>query len=248
MNGDATRLDAFLVASGEFPSRSQALLAITAGIVYVNGSPATKGGQVVTPRSRVEIRGQKNPYVSRGGLKLAGALDSFRIDPRGRSCLDVGSSTGGFTHCLLERGAARVVAVDVGTGQLSPVVRADSRVRVLEQTDIRDVIPCQLGGPVSLAVIDVSFISLALVLGPVRDLVEAEGEALALVKPQFEAGPGAGGKKGVVRKESQRQRALTAVSTDAGRLGWNVLGSLRSPITGKAGNVEFFIHLRAANN
>jgi 23S rRNA (cytidine1920-2'-O)/16S rRNA (cytidine1409-2'-O)-methyltransferase len=196
---------------------------------------------MVDPTVNIDLEHAK-AYVSRGGDKLAGALDAFGIDPAGRVCLDVGASTGGFTDVLLQRGAARVIAVDVGYGQLAWSLRQDSRVTVLERVNIRNL--DRLPAPADLAVIDVSFISLRLVLPRVRELLSPPGDVVALVKPQFEVGKGAVGKGGVVRDPAQHGQVLGELRQFAQESGYEVAAEIPSPILGAKGNREFFLYLR----
>jgi 23S rRNA (cytidine1920-2'-O)/16S rRNA (cytidine1409-2'-O)-methyltransferase len=230
-------------------SRSAARAEIAAGRVTVDGAPATKAARLVDPAQSVLVAGPPPPYVSRAGLKLEAALDHFELDPCGWRCLDAGSSTGGFTDCLLQRGAASVVAVDVGTHQLHERLRADSRVEVREQTDIRSLGPADAGGAgreagtLDLVVADLSFISLRLVL-PTLVALAGDSPIVALVKPQFEAGRAEASKgRGVIRDPAVWLRVLTEVVEAAAALGRILTGALVSPITGQAGNVEFIVCL-----
>lgn len=236
------RLDIELASRGLVPSREQARAAILAGRVSVNGCVVTKAGASVAESASIEVVAGPQ-YVSRGGLKLAGALDAFGIDPAGVRALDVGASTGGFTDCLLQRGATSVTAVDVGYGQLAWQLRNDERVRVLERTNIRTADPALIGGPFDLAVIDVSFVGLVKVLPAVQPLVSGGGSIVALVKPQFEAGKGRVGKKGVVRDSAVHVDVLESVVDAATRDGWVVRRLGWSPITGPEGNIEFWVWL-----
>jgi len=236
------RLDELLVGRGLAESRSQAQRLILAGEVLVGEQVAEKPGQQVPEDADVQVR-QGLPYVSRGGLKLAAALDAFEVDPTGLVCADIGASTGGFTDCLLQRGAARVYAVDVGYGQLAWTLRQDPRVIVLERVNIR-YLP-GLPEPVALATVDVSFIGLGLVLPRVAGLLTPGGQAVALIKPQFEVGKGQVGKGGVVREPALHRLAIERVFAAASVLGLAPAGLIRSPITGPAGNVEFLAWLRA---
>jgi 23S rRNA (cytidine1920-2'-O)/16S rRNA (cytidine1409-2'-O)-methyltransferase len=236
------RLDVEIASRGLVPSREQARAAILAGRVSVDGAVITKAGASVTAGSVIEVTGGSQ-YVSRGGLKLAGALDAFGIDPRGLRALDVGASTGGFTDCLLQRGVDSVTAVDQGYVQLAWQLRNDERVRVLERTNIRTADPGVIGGPFDLVVIDVSFVGLVKVLPAVRPLVADEGSIVALVKPQFEAGKGRVGKKGVVRDAVVHRDVLESVVDAATRDGWIVRRLGWSPITGPEGNIEFWVWL-----
>ena len=238
--GNKTRLDVLLVARGLAPTRERAQALVLAGEVLVDGAAADKPALLVAEGADVAVRAGL-PYVSRGGLKLAHGLDTFGVDPAGRVALDAGASTGGFTDCLLQRGAARVYAVDVGYGQLDWRLRQDPRVVVLDKTNIRylESLPERPG----LAVVDVSFISLRLALPAIRRLLADGAEAVVLVKPQFEAGRGQVGKGGVVRDASVRQAVVDDLSAWAAANGWEVRGITTSPITGPAGNVEFLMHL-----
>lgn len=236
------RLDRCLAERGLAPSRERAQALVMAGLVDVNGVRADKPGRLVAADARVVVRGADHPFVSRGGVKLAGALDALGVDPVGLRCLDVGQSTGGFTDCLLARGAAHVIGVDVGYGQLDWKLRADPRVTVIERTNARSIAPEVVGDPVDLAVIDVSFISLRLVLPAVAACVKDGGRILAMVKPQFEVGRERVGAGGVVRDESARREAIDAV-TAFGRdaLGLVPVGEADSPIEGPSGNRETFV-------
>jgi 23S rRNA (cytidine1920-2'-O)/16S rRNA (cytidine1409-2'-O)-methyltransferase len=238
---DKVRLDHLLVQRGLAESRSQAQALVLAGEVYVGGQVALKPGLKVRDEALVEVR-ERLPYVSRGGLKLAAALDSFQVAVQGAVCADVGASTGGFTDCLLQRGAARVYAIDVGYGQLAWQLRRDERVVVMERTNVRYVET--LPEPVHFVAIDASFISLALLLPPVVGWLDPGADVIPLVKPQFEAGRDQVGKGGVVRDPAVHRQVLEKVAGYATGLGLAVLGVIRSPITGPAGNVEFLMHLR----
>lgn len=235
------RLDQALVERGLVASRERAQALVRAGLVRVGGEPAGQPDQLIAAEQRIELTGTSR-YVSRGGEKLAAALDTFAIDVSGRTALDVGASTGGFTDVLLQRGAARVIAVDVGYGQLAWVLRQDPRVIVMERVNIRHL--DRLPTPADLAVIDVSFISLRLVLPRVRDLLSAPGDVVALLKPQFEVGKGAVGKGGVVRDAAQHQQLLSELSDFATEIGYTVAGQMPSPILGAKGNREFLMYLR----
>jgi 23S rRNA (cytidine1920-2'-O)/16S rRNA (cytidine1409-2'-O)-methyltransferase len=238
---DKVRLDQLLVQRGLAESRSQGQALVLAGEVFVDGQVALKPGLKVHDEARVEVR-ERLPYVSRGGLKLAAALDSFRVSVRGAVCADVGASTGGFTDCLLQRGAARVYAIDVGYGQLAWQLRRDKRVVVMERTNVRYVEA--LPEPVQFVAMDASFISLGLLLPPVVRWLDPGADVIPLVKPQFEAGRGQVGKGGVVRDPTVHRQVLETVAGYAAGLGLTVVGVIRSPITGPAGNVEFLMHLR----
>jgi 23S rRNA (cytidine1920-2'-O)/16S rRNA (cytidine1409-2'-O)-methyltransferase len=236
------RIDVELVSRGLAPSREQARAAVLAGRVTVDGHTVTKAGSPVAEGARVEVA-EGPRFVSRGGVKLAGALETFGIDPTGTEALDVGASTGGFTDCLLQNGARHVTALDVGYGQLAWSLRNDERVRVLERTNIRTAAPAIVGGPYDLVVIDVSFVGLAKVLPFVVPLMRPDGSIVALVKPQFEAGKGRVGKKGVVRDPVVHRDVLDSLVTRAAADGMVVRGLTWSPITGPEGNIEFWIWL-----
>ena len=235
------RLDQVLVERGLVRSRERAQAMVRAGLVRVAGAPTDRPDQLVATDQAIEIAGATS-FVSRGGEKLAAALDAFGIDPRGRCCLDVGASTGGFTDVLLQRGAERVIAVDVGYGQLAWSLRQDPRVIVMERVNIRHL--DQLPQPADLAVIDVSFISLRLVLPRVRELLSPPGDVVALAKPQFEVGKGAVGKGGVVRDPAQHDQVLTELDRFAGEIGYDLAGQIPSPILGAKGNREFLLYLK----
>jgi 23S rRNA (cytidine1920-2'-O)/16S rRNA (cytidine1409-2'-O)-methyltransferase len=237
------RLDNLLVTRGLAETRSKAQALVMAGSVRVAGQPATKPGAMVDEAADVAVTAAL-PYASRGGYKLAHALDSFGLDPRGLAALDVGASTGGFTDVLLQRGAARVYAVDVGYGILDYRLRSDPRVTVLERTNIRHLEALPEGALASCAVIDVSFISLRLVLPAVRRLLDPAAWVVALVKPQFEAGAEQVGKGGVVRDPQVHRAVLREALAFAETLGLTPRGLARSPITGPAGNVEFLAWLQ----
>lgn len=231
------RLDVALVQRGLVPSRERAQEAIDASLVRVNGTVVTKAAKKVGEADQVELLGDPIGFVGRGGLKLEGALDRFSIDPAGLVCLDIGASTGGFTDCLLQRGARLVYAVDVGRDQLHPSLRQEPRVVAMEGTDIRTV--KSLPELPSLIAIDVSFISLTLVLPAAVDLLAPGGRIIALIKPQFEVGPGGVGKNGIVRDPRQHQRAVDRVLGAATGLGLRAGPVIESPVLGTEGNREF---------
>lgn len=233
------RLDVLLVRRGLFPSRERAQAAIMAARVLVDGVTETRAGHLVAADCRVDLRADEIPYVSRGGLKLEKALDAFAIDPSGEVALDVGASTGGFTDCLLQRGARRVYAVDVGYGQLAWKLRQDPRVVVIERTNARYLSRAQVPEAVDLASIDVSFISLEKVLPAVIGLLAPGGRVITLIKPQFEAGPEHVGKKGVVRDPVVHRAVLERVLAAAAALGLAPCGLTYSPVRGEEGNIEF---------
>lgn len=237
------RLDVLLVEKGLCESRSRAQAVIMSGEVYVNGQKSDKPGTPTDVEAEIEIRGNACPYVSRGGLKLEKALRDFGVDPTGLTCLDSGASTGGFTDCLLQNGAKQVFAIDVGYGQLAWSIRTDPRVVCMERTNIRYVTPEQLGTPVQLAVIDVSFISLRIVLPAVKALLSADGQIICLIKPQFEAGKENVGKKGVVRDPAVHQTVLNSFLQLADELQMTVCNLTFSPVKGPEGNIEFLGHL-----
>ncbi len=242
------RLDKLVVDRGLAPTRARAQALILAGKVTVAGQVATKAGVAVATDAEVALREDDHPYVSRGALKLVAGLDAFALDPTGWVCLDVGASTGGFTDLLLRRGASRVYAIDVGYGQLAWSLRSDPRVVVLERANVRELDPGKVPEPCDLAVIDVSFISLTLVLPRVAELLRppAGKSVVALVKPQFEAGREHVGKGGVVRDPAARQGAIDKVATWAAGHGFTVGATIESPIHGPAGNVEYLLHLRTS--
>jgi 23S rRNA (cytidine1920-2'-O)/16S rRNA (cytidine1409-2'-O)-methyltransferase len=242
------RLDKVLVDRGLVASRERARALIMTGDVLVHGQPQTKPGALVDASADIALRTADHPYVSRGALKLVKGLDSFAIDPTGATALDIGASTGGFTDVLLRRGAARVYAIDVGYGQLAWSLRQDPRVVVIERHNARTIDPALVPEPCDLAVIDVSFISLTLVLPRVRELLRppAGKPVIALVKPQFEVGRALVGKGGVVRDPEARRSAVDKVRAWAGANGFGAGGDVESPITGPAGNVEYLLLLRTA--
>ncbi|WP_433048095.1 TlyA family RNA methyltransferase [Dactylosporangium sp. CS-033363] len=240
------RLDAELVRRGLARSREQAAALIAAGRVEVRGTPAGKAAAQIDPADPVRVlETAEDDYVSRGGHKLAGALDTFAALPvEGRRCLDAGASTGGFTDVLLRRGAAAVAAVDVGYGQIAWSLRTDDRVTVIERTNVRTLTPEQIGGVCELTVADLSFISLRLVLPALAACTAPDGDLVPMVKPQFEVGREALGDRGVVREPELRTAAVLDVAAAAAGLGLGVAGVARSPLPGPQGNVEFFLWLR----
>ena len=243
------RLDVLLVEQMYAETRSKAQAIIMAGLVYVNGQKADKAGMSFDADTAViEVRGQACPYVSRGGLKLEKALRDFGVDPTGFVCSDSGCSTGGFTDCLLQQGASKVFAIDVGYGELNWKIRNDPRVVVMERTNIRYVTPEDIGEPLDLSVIDVSFISLRIVLPAIKNLLkEGQGQVLCLIKPQFEAGRENVGKNGVIREPSVHKEVLDSIVALAKELGFKILGLTFSPVKGPAGNIEFLGHLTLAD-
>lgn len=238
------RLDQRVFDLGLSESREKAKALIMAGSVFVNGQKETKPGAPVTEEADIQVKGEKLPYVSRGGLKLEKALNTFAIDPAGYTCIDCGASTGGFTDCLLQRGAKHVYAVDVGYGQLAWSLRTDERVTVMERTNARNLTPDMFSEKMDMAVMDMSFISLHLVLPAVRTLLKEDGQVVCLVKPQFEAGREKVGKKGVVRDPAVHREVLENFVAAAGGLGFAVAGMSFSPVRGPEGNIEYLAWLK----
>ena len=241
--GKRERLDLLLVERQLVVSREDGRRRILAGEVLVNDQTVTKAGNLIDAGAEIRLK-PTSPYVSRGGFKLEKALREFAVRVRNQTVLDVGASTGGFTDCLLAHGAAHVFAVDVGYGQLDWHLRNDSRVSVFEKTNIRYFELNRLPRAADMATIDVSFISLKLVLPPVGKLLVERGDVIALIKPQFEVGKGQVGKGGVVRSADAHARVIDEIKTTAGQLGYEVLGVAESPLLGPKGNKEFLIHLR----
>lgn len=233
------RLDLLLVEKNLIESRAKAQAVIMSGEVYVDGQKADKPGMSYSVDAEIEVRGHVCPYVSRGGLKLEKALRDFGVDPTGYVCSDSGASTGGFTDCLLQQGAKKVFAIDVGYGQLAWKIRQDPRVVCLERTNIRYVTPEMLGEPLDLSVVDVSFISLKLVLPVIQKLLKPSGQILCLIKPQFEAGKDKVGKKGVVRDPAVHLEVLENFAALANELHMTILNLTFSPVKGPEGNIEF---------
>jgi 23S rRNA (cytidine1920-2'-O)/16S rRNA (cytidine1409-2'-O)-methyltransferase len=242
MKRSRERLDERVVREGLASTRSQAQALILAGRVLVDDAPAPKAGQAVAPEARVRLRGEERRFASRGGDKLAGALADLALDPSGKVCLDLGASTGGFVDCLLQHGAARVVAVDVGYGQLDLRLRDDPRVRLLERTNARHLTEADLPEAIELVTIDVSFISATLLLPRVAALAP-RAELLVLVKPQFEVGREKVGKGGVVRDDADRAAAVERVRRAAEALGYRPRGEAESRLPGPKGNREVFLRL-----
>ena len=242
------RLDVLLTEQGYADTRTKAQAIIMSGQVYVNGQKADKPGVSYEETVQLEVRGQSCPYVSRGGLKLEKALRDFGVRPEGYVCSDSGASTGGFTDCLLQQGAKKVFAIDVGYGQLDWKIRSNERVVVMERTNIRYVTPEDLGEPLDLSVVDVSFISLKIVLPTIKTLLKpGQGQVLCLIKPQFEAGKEKVGKKGVVREKSTHKEVLENFVALADELNFTILGLTFSPVKGPEGNIEFLGHLTLAD-
>lgn len=245
MARDRRRLDVLLVERGLVETRTQARGAIMAGLVTVDGRREDKPGAATETTADLALAGPARTFVSRGGDKLQGAHEAFAFDPQGRVCLDSGASTGGFTDFLLRHGAATVYAVDVGYGQLAWNLRQDDRVVVMERTNLRHLTPDRLTrGLPDLAVLDLSFISLGKVLPALADLMAPVAEVVALVKPQFEAGPSRVGKGGVVRDASTHRLVLAEVALQAARAGFIPVAATHSPVRGPSGNIEFFLHCR----
>ncbi|MBI5592836.1 MAG: TlyA family RNA methyltransferase [Deltaproteobacteria bacterium] len=237
------RLDRLMVEKGLAPSRQRAQAMIMAGNVLVNSQLVEKSGYLISESAEITLKGEVLPYVSRGGLKLEKALESFAVSVEGLVCLDVGASTGGFTDCLLQHGAARVYAVDVGYGQLAWQLRQDSRVIPIERMNIRNMPLNMLPEPVDLVTIDVSFISLKIVVPAVMKFIRKPARIIALIKPQFEVGKGKVGKGGVVRDPLQHESVIEELQRFFKDSGWICLGVVPSPILGPSGNREFLIHL-----
>lgn len=244
MKEQKERLDILLVNRNLAPSREKAKAIIMAGIVYVNGQKEDKPGAAFDMTADIQVRGSTLPYVSRGGLKLEKAVDCFGVELEGKICMDVGASTGGFTDCMLQNGAKKVYAVDVGHGQLDWKLRNDKRVVCMERTNIRYVTRDDVEDRMDFASIDVSFISLTKVLGPVKELLTESGRIVALIKPQFEAGREKVGKKGVVREKSTHLEVIQKVMDYGMELGFEILNLEYSPVKGPEGNIEYLIYLQ----
>ena len=238
------RLDQRLTELGLAESREKAKATIMSGLVYVNGQKSDKPGTPVSDGAKIEVRGAACPWVSRGGFKLAKALEVFEINPAGYVCIDCGASTGGFTDVLLKNGAARVYAVDVGYGQLAWSLRTDARVTVMERTNARNLTPDMFPESMDMAVMDLSFISIRLILPAVHALLKPEGECVCLIKPQFEAGRADVGKKGVVRDRAVHERVLNEMLEFFPTAGYTLTGLDYSPIRGPEGNIEYLAHLK----
>ena len=238
------RLDVLLVERGLAPSREKAKAVIMAGIVYVDGQKEDKAGTTFEDTVEIQMRGSTLRYVSRGGLKLEKAVEAFALDLEGKVCMDVGASTGGFTDCMLQNGAKLVYAVDVGHGQLDWKLRNDPRVICMEKTNIRYVTPGDIPETLDFASIDVSFISLTKVLGPVKALLKEDGQVVCLIKPQFEAGRKEVGKKGVVRDKAVHLEVICMVAAYARQIGFQISGLDFSPGRGPEGNIEYLLYLK----
>jgi 23S rRNA (cytidine1920-2'-O)/16S rRNA (cytidine1409-2'-O)-methyltransferase len=238
------RLDILLVNRNLAESREKAKAIIMSGSVFVDGQREDKAGSTFPEEVQIEVKGNPLKYVSRGGLKLEKAMDQYGISLQGKVCMDIGSSTGGFTDCMLQNGAALVYAVDVGTNQLAWKLRQDERVISMEKTNIRYLLPGDIKDRISFASIDVSFISLTKVLQPVRELLTEEGEVVCLIKPQFEAGREKVGKKGVVRDKKVHLEVIGTVTEYACRVGYDCIDLNFSPIKGPEGNIEYLLYLK----
>ena len=238
------RLDVLLVKRNLAESREKAKAIIMSGNVFVEGQREDKAGTTFPEEVQIEIKGHTLPYVSRGGLKLEKAMKVFDVTVEGKVCTDVGSSTGGFTDCMLQNGAVKVFAIDVGRGQLDWKLRQDERVVCMEKTNIRYVTPEDIGEPIDFSSIDVSFISLTKVLEPIRNYLTPEGEIVALIKPQFEAGREKVGKKGVVRDPKVHEEVIEKICDFASTNGFELLHLDYSPIKGPEGNIEYLLHMR----
>ena len=241
------RLDVILVEKGLVPSREKARTVIMEGSVYVDNQKEDKAGTLVSEDSSVEVRGDSLRYVSRGGLKLERAMELWGIDLAGRVCMDIGASTGGFTDCMLQNGAKKVYCVDVGYGQLAWSLRNDPRVVNMERTNIRGVTPEQIGEPLDFCSVDVSFISLRLVLPVALALLRRGGEAAVLIKPQFEAGRGKVGKNGVVRDRQVHIEVINTVAGFTAEIGFKIKGMTYSPVKGPKGNIEYLMHIEKSD-
>ncbi len=239
------RLDQRLFELGLAESREKAKATIMSGIVYVNGQKSDKPGTQVSDDAEIVVRGNACPYVSRGGFKLAKALEVFPVEPAGKVCIDCGASTGGFTDVLLKNGATKVYAVDVGYGQLAWQLRQDSRVVVMERTNARALTPDMFPESMDLGVMDVSFISIRLILPALHGLLKPGGEVVCLIKPQFEAGKADVGKKGVVRDKAVHERVLREMCEFFPTAGYTLMGLDYSPIRGPEGNIEYLAYLKA---
>lgn len=238
------RLDMLMMERALAPSREKAKAYIMAGEVYVDGEKEEKAGTMFPETVKIEVRGKVLPYVSRGGLKLEKAMNNFEVSLEGKVCMDVGASTGGFTDCMLQNGAVKVYSIDVGYGQLDWKLRNDERVVCMEKTNIRYVTPEDIQEPADFSSIDVSFISLTKVLGPVRNLLTEEGEIVCLIKPQFEAGREKVGKKGVVRDPAVHEEVIRKVKDFAMSISMEPMHLDFSPIKGPEGNIEYLLHLK----
>ena len=238
------RLDQLVYDLGYTESRERAKTTIMSGLVFVNGQRVDKPGTAVDPEAKIEVHGEAIPFVSRGGFKLDKALKVFPVDPAGKVCIDCGASTGGFTDVLLQHGAKRVYSVDVGYGQLAWKLRTDERVINLERCNLRYISREQIPEDIDFAVMDVSFISIRLILPAVKPLLKPDADYICLIKPQFEAGREEVGKKGVVRDRSVHERVIREILSFASEIGFSVMGLDYSPIRGPEGNIEYICHLK----
>lgn len=244
MSKKRKRLDLLLTERGLAESRSRAQGMIMAGLVLVDDEPVDKAGSLVSEDSKITLKQKDHPYVSRGGVKLERALEEFSVDPKGLVCLDIGASTGGFTDCLLKHGAKKVWSVDVGVGQMDYRLREDDRVTLLEGVNAREMNPDMITDNVDLLVADVSFISLRLVIPPALPALKDDAKLILLVKPQFEAGREKVGKGGVVRDKAVRESVVEDLARFFSELGLSREGAIESPISGRKGNIEYFIYLK----
>jgi 23S rRNA (cytidine1920-2'-O)/16S rRNA (cytidine1409-2'-O)-methyltransferase len=238
------RIDKIMVDTGLVKSRERARALIMEGNVLVDGSPVTKAGAMINSASLITLKSEDIPYVSRGGLKLKAAIDFFSIGLKDKTAMDVGSSTGGFTDCMLQMGAKKVYCIDVGYGQIAWPLRNDPRVILLERTNIRHLERKKIPDIIDIATIDVSFISLTKVIPKVLEFLKENGEILALVKPQFEVGKGEVGKGGIVREEKKRLAAVASVRAEIETAGLHAVGVFESPVRGQKGNIEYFLYLK----
>lgn len=237
------RLDQYLCQNGLVQSRERAKALIMSGIVFVDEQKVDKAGEMINPDAKVEVRGHDIGYVSRGGLKLEKAMQVFPMRPDGKVCMDIGASTGGFTDCMLQSGAAKVYSVDVGHGQLAWKLRNDERVVCMEKTNFRYMVPSDIQDALDFASVDVSFISLTKILIPARNLLKESGRMVCLIKPQFEAGRDKVGKKGVVREPEIHREVIAKVIDFADLTGFSVQGLTYSPVKGPEGNIEYLVFL-----
>lgn len=240
------RLDELLFERKLFESRTKAQASIIAGLILVDNQKIEKPGIKIEDSAEIRVLGNACPYVSRGGLKLEKALDDFKVDVNGLIAVDIGAGTGGFTDCLLKHGAKKVYAIDVGYGQIDWKLRGDSRVVVIERKNARELTVDDIGEKVDLAVMDVSFISILKILPAISNILKDAGIIVTLIKPQFEAGREEVPRGGVIRKQKTIDNVLEKISSEVANLGYNYLGKTRSPITGREGNVEYFMFLRKA--
>ena len=242
------RIDILLVENGHFESRERAKKSLMAGLIFVDGQRCDKPGTLVKEDCNIIVKGKLIPYVSRGGLKLEKSIKNFDVDVNGKVCLDIGSSTGGFTDCMLQNGAVKVFSIDVGYGQLAWKLRQDERVVCMERTNIRHVEVDDLGEYADFSSIDVSFISLRLVIPKAKELLKENGEIIALIKPQFEAGREKVGKKGVVREKQTHIDVIKRITDFVYQNGFDILNLDYSPVKGPEGNIEYLLHIRKSND